>query len=322
MYSQTRPIKVRSAFQDSGNLTQSRMVQMEKKALTDGGVKYCEQTSLHGWQYLVSEEWYIKKLYWWIVCLASIALSALLFYINIDQYNKSSTTTSINSTTASLMDITFPGLIICNVNQVTASFLWSVDIDEDDSKEKKVIFKEFLTGEKDPRDEEYMRILNETQVKMGVQYGWTKNKPFWEISSQNCSDMVLEATWKNQYVAKFYDAYKSSTDYGACCLITPFLDFQNPKTKDVHPSNYTGEDFISIPKGATRNGIKNGLKVILDVENYDYAYFERGAKGFRAVVGDARDKAVINQNGFYIAAGMENQIEIKIFEKWFHNFLS
>ena len=60
---------------------------------------------------------------------------------------------------------------------------------------------------------------------------------------------------------------------------------------------------IFLSTGITRNGIKNGLKLILDVENYDYAYFPRGAKGFRAVVGDSRDKAVINQNGFYIAAG-------------------
>ena len=306
MYSQTRSIKVKSAFQgSSGQLIDSgsRMVQMEKKALSEGGVKYCEQTSLHGWQYLSSEEWYIKKMYWWIVCLSSIVLSALLLTFNLNQYVNSSTVTSIDSTTAPLNEITFPGLIICNVNQVTASFLWSVDIDEDDSVEKNVIFKEFLTGIKENRSEEYQRILTETQNKMGEKYGWTKAKPFWEISSQNCSDMVLEATWKNKYVSRFYDAYKSSTDYGACCLITPYLDFENPATKDVHPSNYTGYDFINIPRGTTRNGIKNGLKVILDVENYDYAFFERGAKGFRAVVGDARDKAVINQNGFYIAAG-------------------
>ena len=230
-------------------------------------------------------------------------MSVWLFVINLNQYVSSTTVTSINSTTSPLKDITFPGLIICNVNQVTASFLWSVDIDEDESNEKSIIFKEFLQGTKDPRDGEYERILNETQAKMAKEYGWTKNKPFWKFSSQNCSDMILFAEWRNTYNQTFYNAFKSSTDYGACCLITPFMDFQNPSTKDKDPANYTGEDFISIPKGVTRNGIKNGLKVILDVENYDYAYFPRGAKGFRAVVGDARDKAVINQNGFYIAAG-------------------
>ena len=77
-------------------------------------------------------------------------------------------------------------------------------------------------------------------------------------------------------------------------------------TEDRKVGSYTGAEYHAIPKGITRNGIKNGLKVILDVENYDYAYFPRGAKGFRAVVGDSRDKAVINQNGFYIAAGTNN----------------
>ena len=119
--------------------------------------------------------------------------------------------------------------------------------------------------------------------------------------------MILQAEWKSNYTVNFLPAYKSATDYGACCLITPYLDFQSNKTREESPEGegyiYSGEDYHSIPKGSTRNGIKNGLKIILDVENYDYAYFPRGAKGFRAVVGDSRDKAVINQNGFYIAAG-------------------
>ena len=134
-------------------------------------------------------------------------------------------------------------------------------------------------------------------------YGWDENTPFYKASSQNCSDMILKADWKSIYSRDFYDAFKTATDYGACCLITPYLDFQNPKTKDISPENYTGADYHSIPKGVTRNGIQNGMKIILDVENYDYAYFPRGAKGFRAVVGDSRDKAVINQNGFYVAVG-------------------
>ena len=121
----------------------------------------------------------------------------------------------------------------------------------------------------------------------------------------NCSDMVLQTEWKSKYKQNFLNAYKSATDYGACCLITPYLDFELNKTREAGAEGfiYTGEEYHSIPKGITRNGIKNGLKIILDVENYDYAYFPRGAKGFRAVVGDSRDKAVINQNGFYISAG-------------------
>ena len=121
--------------------------------------------------------------------------------------------------------------------------------------------------------------------------------------------MILQAEWKSGTPEAFFPAFKSATDYGACCLLTPYLDFELPDDKKkltAEGYSYTGADYHSIPKGLTRNGIQNGLKIILDVENYDYAYFPRGAKGFRAVVGDSRDKAVINQNGFYIAAGNEN----------------
>ena len=296
MYSHTRPVEIRSASQGSG---QSMVTQTE----TVGGNKYFEQTSLHGWQYLSSEKWYINKIYWWIICLGSIAASTLLLVFNVNQYANSSTITSINSKTAPLNDVTFPGLIICNVNQVTISFMRSVDIGKDDFGEGTLIFREFMTGEEGNRTEENQKSFNETQKKMVEKYGWNEAKPFWEISSHNCSNMVLKATWKSKYEVKFYDAYKSSTDYGACCLITPFLDFENPETKDVHPSNYTGTDFINTPRGVTRNGIENGLKVILDVEDYEYAYSSFDGNGFLAEVGDARDKAYINQNGFYIAPG-------------------
>ena len=119
--------------------------------------------------------------------------------------------------------------------------------------------------------------------------------------------MILQAEWKSQRPQTFYPAFKSTTDYGACCLITPFLDFEINKTNKLTKEgySYTGSDYHSIPKGlGTRNGIQNGLKIILDVENFDYAYYPRGAQGIRAVVGDARDKDFIDQNGFYIAAGM------------------
>jgi len=42
---------------------------------------------------------------------------------------------------------------------------------------------------------------------------------------------------------------------------------------------------------------------VLDVESYDYAYFPRGARGFRIALSAATDQAVINQDGFYISPG-------------------
>ena len=123
---------------------------------------------------------------------------------------------------------------------------------------------------------------------MKVNFDWKPDTRFYNISTQKCSDTILRVIWKNnaEYTRVFFNAYKTSTDYGACCLITPYLDFENPKLVGVNPQFYTGQDYLDIPKGLTRNGIKNGLNIMLDVENYDYSYFERGAKGFRVAIGN------------------------------------
>jgi hypothetical protein len=41
----------------------------------------------------------------------------------------------------------------------------------------------------------------------------------------------------------------------------------------------------------------------MDVESFDYAYFPRSAGGLKIALNDATDKAVINQDGFYIRPG-------------------
>jgi hypothetical protein len=108
--------------------------------------------------------------------------------------------------------------------------------------------------------------------------------------------------WSQSGFRKFFDAYSVVTDYGACCLIVPYLDFVNPKTKDLNPKQYSSEDFHSIPKGV-KNGLKYGLKILLDLESFNYAYFPRESQGFLVALSDASDQPVINQDGFYISPG-------------------
>ena len=71
--------------------------------------------------------------------------------------------------------------------------------------------------------------------------------------------------------------------------IWPYLDFDNPDTRDKPASSYRseklnlisdfststvliffleGEDFLKIPSGA-RNGVENGLELLLDVEAFE-----------------------------------------------------
>ena len=273
---------------------------VQKKIFLAGFSNYCQQTTLHGWQYIDSEDGWFRKVLWILVVLTVVAASITFMVMNVNEFLKATTVTSINSTTASLSDIMFPGAIICNVNQVSASFLANLGADND--KSAKLLFDQFITGANAKLTAADNAVLQTLLVKLQQVYGWNESKQFQVLASQNCSDMLILTDWMSQPPYKFYAAYQTATDYGACCLITPYLDFVNNKTKDLPPSSYTGMDYHNIPKGA-RNGIKNGLKLMIDVESYDYAYFPRGAKGFRVVLADSRDKAVINQDGFYVAAG-------------------
>ena len=59
-----------------------------------------------------------------------------------------------------------------------------------------------------------------------------------------------------------------------------------------------------------RNGIKNGLEVVLDAETFDYGYFYRQSSGFMVAFADNRDKAIVNQKGFFVQPGTVNLIPL------------
>jgi len=109
---------------------------------------------------------------------------------------------------------------------------------------------------------------------------------------------------------KFYNAIDSVTDYGFCCHINAYLNFVNPKTKGLIPDDYTAEDYLTVPPGAT-NGIQGGIQFILDTEAFDYAYWERASSGFRISLTDPRDKPIINQNSIFVAPG-ETVVTMKL----------
>ena len=120
--------------------------------------------------------------------LGSLVLSIIVSVIGVQEYINAGTVTSINTTTASLSDITFPSMILCNVNQVTASFLWKLDIQAEDDQKKKLLFETFLDGIPGTKEDdvESNTTLNELYKQMNETFGWSKDQPFYKIASQNC----------------------------------------------------------------------------------------------------------------------------------------
>ncbi len=85
-------------------------------------VKFCNETSLHGWPYFNYEMGKFWKLIWFLFLLAICILSVFVIVMNIQQYVESTTVTTIESTMAPLKDVTFPSIYICNINQVILLF--------------------------------------------------------------------------------------------------------------------------------------------------------------------------------------------------------
>ena len=121
------------------------------------------------------------------VVIGSIVCSLLASIINIHEYLQSGIVTSIYTTTAPLNDATFPSLALCNVNQVTQSFLLKLGIQDKDVNKKDLLFKQYIKGisPKKPLNQTEENTLREINEKLSKEYGGRKFKPFW-YSSQDC----------------------------------------------------------------------------------------------------------------------------------------
>ena len=60
--------------------------------------------------------------------------------------------------------------------------------------------------------------------------------------------------------------------------------------------SYLAKDFMDIHPGA-RNGVKNGITFLIDVEDFEYSFFPRSGKGFSVALADARDRPIVRQQG-------------------------
>ena len=58
----------------------------------------------------------------------------------------------------------------------------------------------------------------------------------------------------------------------------------------------SAEDFLLISPHS-KTGMENGLRLMVDVEAFEYSYFPRGSEGFDVALADSRDRAVVRQQG-------------------------
>ena len=80
--------------------------------------KYCRETSLPGWSYLGRDINPTCKVIWAVFLLGILGLSGWFVHMIARKYFDARTVTTIESTMASLKDVTFPSVYVCSTNQV------------------------------------------------------------------------------------------------------------------------------------------------------------------------------------------------------------
>ena len=91
---------------------------MKNKVTIQAFCRFCNETSLPGLPYLnreMSKPW---KLLWVLFLIAIYISSSYVFVFYFLQHLNARTVTTIDSAMASLDDITFPSIFLCNTNQV------------------------------------------------------------------------------------------------------------------------------------------------------------------------------------------------------------
>ena len=129
-----------------------------------GFADFCHETSLHGWSF-VPGKCHLKRLFWLIAIFGFILLTVLFLKDTISDFHASTIKVNVEDRAASLDDVYFPSVAVCNVNPIRLglsfvnifscfrkSFIYwlqnglkkEFDVDETESKLFKMIIREFF----------------------------------------------------------------------------------------------------------------------------------------------------------------------------------
>jgi hypothetical protein len=141
-----------------------------------------------------------------------------------------------------------------------------------------------------------------------------------KFTSQNCQDLFISMGFRGNFLSwkeldrEAYNAEMfnnigpsfSPTDFGACCLFVPNLDFQ------ASAQNLSTEKRYHGLLADAQSGRMNGLQLLLDAEQFNYAHIPlTDGIGFKLALHHHLDKPMIQFSSQLINAGTETQINIK-----------
>ena len=168
-----------------------------------------------------------------------------------------------------------------------------------------ILTTEFIKGRQDNLTLEEEIIVDDFKWNLEMESGYT----LLDWTKQRCENLFISATFRGKYLTwssmkEFHLGPKPyPTDFGACCWLTPHLDLEPD-------DNFTIDMYHEL-KADALNGKTNGLDILLDAEQFNYADHNSGGVGFKIALHHHLDKPMIEFSSQLIPTGTNTQINLK-----------
>ena len=173
-----------------------------------------------------------------------------------------------------------------------------------------LLIDEFILGREGNISDDDQIIVDEVKEFLGHWYS------FIDLSRQKCKDMFISMSFRGKQITwsdlpqDWWDEwnqgpYNYPTDFGACCFLAPHLNL------DPTNPNITVEEMYHGLEADAKNGETNAFEVVLDVEQWNYAYYEANAPGFKISLHHHADKPMIQFSSQLVNSGTETLINLK-----------
>ena len=162
--------------------------------------------------------------------------------------------------------VVFPSVTICNLNQIQASYLHSLDV-YGNPKKTNFLIKEYMDGYHGDLSENEKIISSEFKQKIST------NESFLDLARQPCRHLFIHMQFQGKELdwselpanENELGPFKYPTDFGSCCYFSPHLSMDPFQVLD-NPNK------VKELETNAKHGQINGLDILLNAENFNYAY--------------------------------------------------
>jgi hypothetical protein len=306
---------------------------------------FCGDTSLHGCQYIHrfaegGKLGWLHRLLWTILVLFALVFAGYNVETMYREYSEQTPVISIGDTTGPLDEVYFPSVTVCNLNQFRMSQANRMGLDmttPSGSNQARWFTNTYLASGSDFDYEQEIKAANKSDKKnwdkelADMQNNLAKAGINWDPAKENfisvngtaqdCSDLMLHTKWNS--IDKYgYSSHVTYTDFGYCCRIYPILELEEPSM--LQHSKWSGEwlrpEYRDKKKfraeyearRGSKNGIGNGLLLMMDVETFEDAHYPRKADGLIVALSGNLERPLVGQSGTFLEPGSANLITFEV----------